>query len=85
MTRKIITLLIVASILGLNATCAFAGKNLSRSFKLSVNLPASVNMAPANTADETTFASKTGLREVTEKTVIVAGNQKILLRTTVIK
>ena len=85
MTKKIITLAVMTAILGLNATSAFASRNLSKSFKLSVTLPASVQMAPENTVDETKFISKTGPLQVTEKTVITADNQKILLRTTVVK
>ena len=85
MTAKIITLVIMTAVLGLHAPCAFAARSLSKSFKLSVTLPASVRMAPENTADKTRLISKTGPREVTEKTVITADHQKILLRTTVVK
>ena len=85
MTKNIITLIIITAILGLSTTSAFASRSLSKSFKLSVTLPASVQMAPENTVDVTKFISKTDPQQVTEKTVITADHQKILLQTTVVK
>ncbi|MCK5178867.1 MAG: hypothetical protein KAR32_04995 [Candidatus Omnitrophica bacterium] len=85
MTKKMITLSLMTAILALSATCAFAAGSFSKSFKLSVTLPASVGIAPGNTVDETQFISKTAHREVTERIVVTADHQRILLRTTVVK
>ncbi|MCK5083864.1 MAG: hypothetical protein KAR31_13225 [Candidatus Omnitrophica bacterium] len=85
MTRKIITLSIIMAILSLSATCALASGSFTKSFKLSVILPASVNMAPRTTDDATRSVSRTDPREVTEKIIVTANNQTVLLRTTVAK
>lgn len=83
MVKKFSTVLIVMVLSGLGATPASAARSLTKSFKLSVTLPAAVGLPEKDALLETTTASETTPPQTTEETVVIRNNEKIILRTTV--
>ena len=77
--------LIATAILTFVLTPALAAQSMTKVYKISVTLPASIELSANNISEKTPTAPEIGSGQTTEKMVITANNQKILLRTTVAK
>ncbi|MCK5014951.1 MAG: hypothetical protein KAS66_14155 [Candidatus Omnitrophica bacterium] len=82
MTRNI---LVSALLLTVCATPALAARSVTKAYKISVSLPAAVEMPDKSAAEKNHAAPKIRVGQTTEKMVIASQNQKILLRTTVVR
>ena len=81
-------LLIAVLLLTLCATPALAAKGMTKAFKISVHMPSAIEMPNPNiSSDDSLDASFLEFShwQTTETIILAADNQKILLRTTVIR
>ena len=82
MIRK---LLILSLLLSLCATPVLAASSATKVYKISVTLPAFVDMSEKSASEEITPTPALSRGETTEKIVLASGRQRILLKTTVVK
>jgi len=85
MIRKIVILLMIVALSGLNVFPALAAISATKSYKMFVTLPAAVDIPVQDPIDEAAIKSKKRPRQTTEETVIVRNQKKFLLRTTVVR
>ena len=82
MIKKLFLLTLFAS---LCVTPALAARTMEKSYKITVTMPASVEMAGHKTDEEVRAAPKAGWWQTTEKMVTAGRGQMVLLRTTVVQ
>jgi len=85
MIKNFVTILAITALSGIIVMPVSAARSLTKSFKLSVTLPASIELPTEDTFQTAKPKLIMKLRRNTEETVIVRNNEKILLQTTVVK
>ena len=85
MVKKITAVFMIMALSGLSALPVYAARNITKSFKVSVTLPSIVNLPAKDSLNKTETVSTASMRQITEETVMVRNNEKILLRTIVVQ
>ena len=85
MIKKTTPVLMLIALLGLNALPVHAARSHSKSYKVSVTLPSSVNIPvqSRDSQDKEETISTASSRQTSEEMIIVRNTETILLRTIV--